>query len=159
MSTYGKRLLQDRWTSHEHDVMSRLWHAGVSVPYPVSFADDLFFLEYIGTREAAAPQLARARLDATGLRSAWDQLVDALHGMTAEGIVHADLSAFNLLWSEGRLVVIDLPQAVDLAANPQGLEFLHRDVNNVAAWFGRRGIDADGEALFAELLASVAWRC
>jgi RIO kinase 1 len=158
MSTYGKRLLQDRWTGHEHDVMTRLWHAGVRVPYPVSYADDLFFLEYVGTRTAAAPQLARARLDRCELQRAWDQLVDALHAMTVEGIVHADLSAYNLLWDDGRLVVIDLPQAVDLAANPQGLEFLHRDVTNVATWFGRRGVDADGEALFAELLASVTWR-
>ncbi len=158
MTTYGKRLLQDRWTGHEYDVMVRLWSAGVSVPYPVSYGDDLFWLEYIGGRDGAAPQLARARLDAAQLRSAWDQLVEALHGMTAEGFVHADLSAFNLLWWEGRLVVIDLPQAVDLAANPQGLDFLHRDVLNVCDWFSRRGVDADAEALFSELLASVSWQ-
>ena len=158
MTTYGKRLLQDRWTGHEHDVMQRLWHAGVSVPYPVSFADDLFFLEYIGGPDGAAPQLARARLDRRQLADAWDQLVEALHGMTVEGIVHADLSAFNLLWWDGRLVVIDLPQAVDLAANPQGLDFLHRDVLNVSNWFQRHGVDVDAEDLFGELLASVTWQ-
>ena len=158
MTTYGKRLLQDRWTGHEHDVMQRLWQVGVSVPYPVSFGEDLFFLEYIGARDGAAPQLARARLDDHELKDAWQQLVEALHAMTAEGIVHADLSAFNLLWWEGRLVVIDLPQAVDLAANPQGLDFLHRDVLNVSNWFDRHGVEVDAEELFGELLASVTWQ-
>ena len=158
MTTYGKRLLQDRWTGHEYDVMVRLWGAGVSVPYPVAYGDDLFWLEYVGGPDGAAPQLARARLDRAQLHSAWEQLVEAMHAMTAEGIVHADLSAFNLLWWDGRLVVIDLPQAVDLAANPQGLEFLHRDVLNVCDWFARRGVDVDGEDLFGELLASVTWQ-
>ncbi|MEA3020548.1 MAG: kinase 1, partial [Actinomycetota bacterium] len=82
----------------------------------------------------------------------WDQLVDGLRVMTAEGIVHADLSAFNLLWWSGRLWFIDFPQAVDLAANPSGLEFLHRDVLNVCQWFLRRGVERDPEAVFADLV-------
>lgn len=157
MTTYGRRLLQDRWTGHEHDVVRRLWDAGVGVPYPVSFADDVFVLEYIGSRACAAPQLARAHLDRQSLDSAWDQLLDALHGMTGEGIVHADLSAFNLLWWEDRLVVIDLPQAVDIAANPLALDLLHRDVANVCTWFARRGVQHDAEETFAALLASAPW--
>ena len=152
MSTYGKRLLQDRWTNHEHDVMARLWEAEVTVPYPVSYDEDVFVLEYVGARDGAAPQLAAARLGRADLASAWDQLVDGLRTITAAGIVHADLSAYNLLWWEGRLWFIDFPQAVDLAANPSGLEFLHRDVVNVTGWFGRRGIDHDAEEVFADLL-------
>ena len=158
MTAHGKRLLQDRWTGDEHDVMARLWDAGVSVPYPVSYGDDVFFLEYIGGPDGAAPQLARARLEPAELADAWNQLVEALHVMSGEGIVHADLSAFNLLWWEGRLVVIDLPQAVDLAANPQGLDFLHRDVLNVSNWFQRHGVELEAEDLFGELLASVTWQ-
>lgn len=152
MTTYGKRLLQDRWTGHEHEVMERLWHAGVRVPFPVEYAEDLFYLEYIGAPDGAAPQLARARLDRASLETAWTQLVDGLRGMVGEGIAHADLSAFNLLWWQGELVFIDFPQAVDLAANPSGLDFLHRDVLNVCRWFGRRGIDHDPEEVFADLL-------
>ena len=155
MTTYGKRLLQDRWMGHEFDVMTRLWHAGVQVPYPVSYVDDLFFLEYVGSADGAAPQLARARLDRAGVESAWEQLVDGLRAMTAEGIAHADLSAFNLLWFDDRLWFIDFPQAVDLAANPSGLDFLHRDVLNVSRWFARRGIEHDPEEVFADLLSLI----
>ena len=152
MSTYGKRLLQDRWTNHEYDVMTRLWEAGVNVPYPVSYADDVYYLEYVGDSTSAAPQLAAARLDRPRLELAWQQLVDGLRTITAEGIVHADLSAYNVLWWQEQLWFIDFPQAVDLAANPSGLEFLHRDVANVARWFERRGVEHDPEEVFAELL-------
>jgi RIO kinase 1 len=154
MSTYGKRLLQDRWLSHEHDVLRALHAAGCRVPLPVSFADDVLDMEYVGELDGAAPQLARARLDDAEVRDAWDQLVEGLRLITAAGWAHGDLSPYNLLWWRGELWFIDLPQAVDLAANPQGLDFLHRDVCNVVAWFRRRGVDEDPEALFADLLTA-----
>ena len=153
MTTYGKHLLQDRWTGHEFEVLSRLWEAGVRVPYPVSYGDDALLLEYVGSPTGAAPQLAGARLRGGALDGAWRQLVEGLRAMVAAGLAHADLSAFNLLWWEGELVFIDFPQAVDLAANPSGLDFLHRDVGNVCRWFARRGIEHDPETVFADLLS------
>ena len=157
MSAHGKRLLQSRWTDHEFQVMHRLWSAGVSVPYPVSFGDDRFVLEYLGSRDGAAPQLAEARLDGAALVAAAEQLVDGLATITAAGWAHGDLSAYNLLWWDEQLWFIDFPQAVDLAANPQGIDFLHRDVVNVCTWFTRRGYPIDPEEVFAELLGSVRW--
>lgn len=154
MSTYGKRLLQDRWTDHEYNVMQRLWRSGMAVPYPVSYSDERFVMEYIGDQRAAAPQLAGARLDRPALDSAAKQLCDGLHTMARAGIAHGDLSAYNLLWWQDRLWFIDFPQAVDIAANPQGLNLLHRDVINVCTWFVRRGLNLDGEELFAEVLAT-----
>ena len=152
MSTYGKQLLQERWTHHEHDVMGVLWNAGAAVPYPIGFADDVFDLEYIGDAGGAAPQLHAARLSPSELVDAHDQLVVGLRTIVAAGYAHGDLSAYNLLWWRGELWFIDFPQAVDIAANPTGLEFLHRDVVNVCAWFDRLGLDVDAEALFADLL-------
>ena len=151
MSTYGKHLLQDRWTGHEHDVLARLWSAGMSVPFPIGYADDVLDLEYIGDFEGAAPQLQAARLDPERLAVAFDQLVDGLHRMTAEGIAHGDLSAYNILWWDDRIWFIDFPQAIDIAANPRGLDFLHRDVTNVCDWFSRRGLPVDADEVVAEL--------
>lgn len=153
MSTYGKKLLQDRWTGTEHGVMSSLWQAGVSVPYPIAFADDVFDLEYVGSWEMAAPQLSAARLSRDQLADAFDQLLAGLRSITAAGIAHGDLSAYNLLWWEDRLWFIDFPQSIDLAANLQGLDFLHRDVLNICGWFTRRGVDVDAEEVFADLLS------
>ena len=153
MSTYGKKLLQDRWTGTEFDVMSRLWHAGVSVPYPIAYADDVFDLQYVGSWEMAAPQLSAARIPTRQLPDAFEQLLAGLRGITAAGITHGDLSAYTLLWWEDRLWFIDFPQSVDIAANFRGVDFLHRDVLNVCGWFERQGFAVDAEEVFAELLS------
>ncbi len=155
MSTYGKHLLQDRWTGHEHAVMTRLWRAGLNVPYPIAYGDDVFDLEYIGDDSQAAPQLQAARLDDMQLEDAFDQLVVGLRCITREGLAHGDMSAYNLLWWKDRLWFIDFPQAIDIAANLNGLEFLHRDVVNVCAWFQRKGLPVDEEAVFADLLSEI----
>ena len=152
MSTYGKHLLQDRWTGHEFDVMRQLWAAGVNVPYPVGFGDDVLDLEYVGDFDGVAPQLAAARLRDDELDDAHRQLVEGLRAITRAGFAHGDLSAYNLLWWQDELWFIDFPQAIDVAANLQGLDFLHRDVTNVCTWFQRRGVDTDPEDLFADLL-------
>jgi RIO kinase 1 len=88
------------------------------------------------------------------LADAARQLIEGLHAITAAGVAHGDLSAYNLLWWEGLLWFIDFPQAVDIAANPQGLNLLHRDVTNVCTWFVRQGVPVDAEEVFAELVAA-----
>ena len=135
MSTYGKKLLQDRWTGTEHEVMSRLWHAGVSVPYPIAFADDVFDLEYVGSGRWRRRSCPPPPLSTELLADAFEQLLAGLRSITAAGIAHGDLSAYNLLWWEDRLWFIDFPQSIDIAANLQGLDFLHRDVLNMCGWF------------------------
>ena len=154
MTAYGKRLLQSRWTDHEFTVTRRLWEHGVNVPYPVAFADDEYLLQFIGDAAQAAPQLAQSRLDGDRLAAAVDQIVDGLHGIVGAGFVHGDLSAYNLLWWADQVWFIDLPQAVDLAANPQGLNYLHRDVVNICEWLNRRRAETDAEELFDELEAT-----
>ena len=113
-------------------------------------------MEFIGDESQAAPKLAQARLSGDELASAWEQLLGSLRALTAAGLVHADLSAYNLLWWEGRLVVIDLPQAVEFTTNTDAFDLLHRDVANVGDWFSRHGLQVDVEAVYAELV-SVAW--
>ena len=152
-STYGKQLMQDLWTGQEHQIMTQLWQAGMKVPYPIEYRDDVFDLEYIGDAGQAAPQLHAARLGADELPLAFEQLVEGLRCMTSEVLVHGDLSAYNLLWWQGELWFIDFPQTIDLAANLQGLDFLHRDITNVCTWFRRKGHNVDADEVFAELLS------
>lgn len=71
------------------------------------------------------------------------------------GLTHGDLSAYNLLVAGERLVVIDVPQCVDLAGNPQGLDYLHRDCVNMCEWFTAKGLPRDADSLFTSLLASM----
>lgn len=81
------------------------------------------------------------------------QLRDAMSILARHGWAHGDLSAYNLLAQGHRLVLIDMPQVVDLVGNPQGMDYLMRDCHNVCSWFVARGLDIDEHALFAELMS------
>ncbi len=140
------------WLAAEFDALCRLSSAGVPVPYPVQKLGNELLLELIGSAEQAAPRLVHARLDRTDLRRAWAQLVEAMHAMVHGGVVHGDLSPYNVLWDRGQIVIIDFPQSVDPIAHPEGISLLQRDVTNVTDWFSRRGIDCDPSDLFNSLL-------
>jgi RIO kinase 1 len=153
MTNYGKELVKQKWLGHEFDVMSAAYGMGASVPFPVGYDDDGgLLLEYIGDDQQAAPRLAQARLTAPQLADAWSQVRASVQLVAEAGYVHADLSAYNTLWWKGRIWLIDFPQAVDLVQSPHGFDLLHRDALNISGWFASKGVDADGEALFAELL-------
>jgi RIO kinase 1 len=153
MTNYGKKLLTGRWTGHELDMMQQAWRAGVNVPYPVGPRGDGLLMQFVGDAERAAPRLSEARLGPTGVRSAFTQLLDNLRLLVEAGFVHADLSAYNLLWWHDELWMIDFPQAVDITTNPHALDYLHRDLTNVCGWFTRHGEEIDVDALYAELIA------
>lgn len=155
-SRFGHELAGRLWPMQEWAMLSRAWEAGASVPYPVEQTDHGLMMEFIGDDVQAAPKLGQARLSPAELGSAWEQLLASLQALTAAGLVHADLSAYNLLWWEGRLFVIDLPQAVEFTTNTDAYDLLHRDVANVGEWFNRHGAGVDVEAVYAELLA-LAW--
>src|SRR4029077_10431362 len=88
----------------------------------------------------AAPRRAETRPDPAALAGLWDQLVQALTALARDGLAHGDLSAYNLLVHDGRLVMIDLPQVVDVIANPRGAWYLTRDAENIGRWFTARGL-------------------
>ena len=147
---FGRDLLAGQWAAAEFAALVRLWSDGVAVPYPVSLAGSELLLEFVGSPDgSAAPRLAQLRPDPDRLADLWRQLVDALRGLARHGLTHGDLSAFNLLVHDGRLVVIDLPQVVDVVGNPQGPAFLARDVSRVADWFASRGLPAVADAAAA----------
>lgn len=148
----GLSLRAGYWAQNEMTMLGRLWEAGASVPYPVQISGTELMLEYLGDADGAAPRLVNAPLDREGVEEMYHQTLDALRIMALARIVHADLSPYNLLVWADRLWVIDLPQAVDLAVNPNGFEFLHRDVVNILGWFRRKGIDVDPDEVFATLL-------
>jgi RIO kinase 1 len=156
-SRYGHELAARLWPSQEWAMLRRAAEAGVSVPYPVEHTGDGLMMEFIGDETQAAPKLAQARLSTEELASAWSQLLDSLRALTDANLVHADLSAYNLLWWQGRLVIIDLPQAVDFITNTDAYELLHRDVANVGEWFARRGVEVDVEELYAELVTRATY--
>ena len=156
-TAFGRNLLAEQWSSAEFGALTRLWRVGAPVPYPVQRVGTEVMMEFLGESDGtAAPRLAALRPDPNTLADLWHQTTAALLTLAGEGLAHGDLSAYNVLVHRGRLVLIDLPQVVDVVANPQGVEFLHRDVRNIAGWFAARGLPADlgdPDALLARLVS------
>jgi RIO kinase 1 len=140
-TAFGRQALAGQWAAAEFGALVQLFLAGVPVPYPVSVLGTEVLLEFIGSPDGtAAPRLAELRPAGAQLAFLWDQLVEAMVTLARHGLAHGDLSAYNLLVHDGRLVMIDLPQVVDVIANPQGAMYLDRDAANVAGWFTARGL-------------------
>ena len=143
-TAFGRNLIAEQWAVAEFAALSRLWSLGAPVPYPVQRSGTELLMEYLGDDEGtAAPRLAELRPSDEELADLWHQLTEVLFLLASEGVAHGDLSAYNLLVHDGRLMLIDLPQIVDVVANPRGVEFLARDVANVAGWFRSRGLPED----------------
>jgi RIO kinase 1 len=152
-TAHGRAVAAGQWAWAEWEMLTRLWSAGVPVPYPVQIDGTEILMELVGADGEPAPRLAQTRPGPALLASYFDQLRHAMGLLAEHGLAHGDLSPYNILAAGERLVVIDLPQAVDLVANPQGMDFLMRDCRNVCAWFAARGLAVDEHALFGELLA------
>ncbi|MEV4756235.1 RIO1 family regulatory kinase/ATPase [Micromonospora sp. NPDC049559] len=167
-TSFGRQVIAGQWASAEFAALAQLWQLGVelgsvAVPYPVQLLGTELMLEFVGDPDEgqAAPRLAQLRPEPAELRNLWDQLVAALVVLARAGMAHGDLSPYNLLVHGDRLVLIDLPQVVDVVANPQGRDFLARDVRVVSAWFAARGLSAeltDPTELTTRLLAEAGVR-
>ena len=151
-SAHGRAVASGQWAWAEWQSLVTLWQLGVPVPYPVQIDGTEILMEWITVDGDTAPRLAQTRPDPDLLQAYFDQLRDAMATMAQEGMVHGDLSAYNILAAGDRLVIIDLPQVVDLIGNPTGMDFLLRDCSVVCNWFRSRGLEVDGHDLFAELL-------
>jgi RIO kinase 1 len=153
-STWGRIVASGEWAVSEWDALKRLWTLGAPVPYPVQIDGMEILMEWIQVDGETAPRLAQTRPEPELLASYYEQVREFLALLVQHGIVHGDLSAYNILAAGDRLVIIDLPQIVDLVGNLNGLDFLQRDCANICAWFRARGLEAaDEHALFGELMA------
>ncbi|RIJ70337.1 serine/threonine protein kinase [Nakamurella silvestris] len=158
-TAFGRDLISGQWAGAEFQMLSRLWQAGASVPYPVQLIGTELMMEFIGSPDGvAAPRLASwtppAGDELGGYAALWDDLEETLILLASFGLTHGDLSPYNVLVAGDRCVLIDLPQAVDVIANPGAREYLSRDCRVIAEFFRRKGVhSADGELLELRLLA------
>jgi RIO kinase 1 len=140
-TAFGRKLIAEQWAAAEFAALCRLWTAGAPVPYPLQRVGTDLLLEFIGDEDGgAAPRLAQLRPAADEAADLWGQLAEALAVLARTGYTHGDLSAYNILVHQGRLVLIDLPQIVDVVINPRGAELLGRDVRNITDWFESHGL-------------------
>ncbi|QLF93079.1 serine protein kinase RIO [Pseudomonas sp. ABC1] len=137
-SKHGRKEQEDSWQNAEVAALFRLADAGVRVPKPYDFLDGVLLMEMIaGDDGDAAPRLNDVDLHPDDAREFHAFMIGEIVKMLCAGLVHGDLSEFNVLLDPEGPVIIDLPQAVDAAGNNHAFDMLERDVGNMAAYFGQ----------------------
>jgi RIO kinase 1 len=137
-SRYGRREAEEAWQNAEVDALYRLAAAGVRVPKPHGFSDGVLLMELVtGAEGHAAPRLDDVELTPAQAVDYHRRLVGEVVRMLCAGLVHGDLSEYNVLVDADGPVIIDLPQAVDAAGNNNARRMLLRDVDNLRTYFGR----------------------
>ncbi len=137
-SRFGRKEQEQAWQSAEVNALHRLAAAGVRVPRPYNFLDGVLLMELVTDASGnAAPRLNDLSLSAAQARDYHHTLIMQVVRMLCAGIVHGDLSEYNVLVGADGPVIIDLPQAVDAAGNNSARVMLERDVDNLTAYFGR----------------------
>jgi RIO kinase 1 len=128
------------WTQKEFANLRRARRAGVRVPEPIAVERNVLVMELVGLVEDRARRLAEVSVE--NPETAFEVVREYMRRLHSAGLVHGDLSEYNLITHDGELVVIDLGQAVTIH-HPNAADFLDRDCRNVAAFFSRQGIDVD----------------
>ena len=137
-SKYGRKQQEETWQSAEVDALFRLARAGVRVPQPYICLDGVLLMELVTDDEGqVAPRLGEVTMPAEQAREDHATMMHYVMLMLCAGLVHGDLSEFNVLVDEYGPVIIDLPQAVDASANNHARSMLARDINNITEYYGQ----------------------
>jgi RIO kinase 1 len=147
----SRRRLIFTWAQKEYRNLLQAYEAGVRVPKPIAIEKNVLVMEYIGTEDGAAPMMKVA--DIKDPEPFCDEVMEQYEGLYLKaGLIHADMSEYNLLLHDGRPYIIDLGQAVD-HKHPMSKEFLRRDLANLSKIFKTYGILMDPEAKAREMEA------
>jgi RIO kinase 1 len=148
---FGQELRHASWLEAEYQTMQILYEAKADVPRPLAHGNNVILMEYIGGDRSPAPTLNQVNLDASAARRMFEKLVQDLSIMLDCHRVHADLSAYNILYWDGDFKIIDFPQAVDPRRNPDAAALFTRDVERICQYFRRYKIACDAHRLASDL--------
>jgi RIO kinase 1 len=148
---YGRRAMHTSWIEHEYQTMRTLSTAGVDIPYPHARGDNAILMEYIGDSHVAAPTLNTIKLDAREAQSLFNRLLQNLDLMLANQRVHADFSAYNILYWEGEIKIIDFPQAINPHENHNSYWIFQRDIQRLCEYFQHQGLQLKPKQIADEL--------
>lgn len=139
------------WLMYEYTTLELLHGAGGAVPAPIAAAENAILMSYIGDEAGAAPTLSEVHLTQSEACRLLVVILESVEILLSEGLVHGDLSAYNVLCWEGKPVLIDFPQAVDAVHNPDARGMFDRDIARICDYFARQGAACDASAIAGEL--------
>jgi RIO kinase 1 len=150
-SKVGLAILHASWLGHEYEILRRMHEAGADVPRPVAREENAILMGYVGHEDAAAPTLSQVALAREEAPAVFEAVLRNVETLLACGWVHGDLSAYNVLYWEGRITLIDFPQAVDPFRNRNAFDLFRRDLERLCGYFARHGFRADPMRLATDL--------
>jgi len=148
---FGRTVQGSLWVNREWETLRALSEIGAPVPRPLAATDEAILMSYVGDADNAAPQLRSVRPSGEEAQDLFEQVLRAIELLLFRNVIHGDLSAYNVLVWEGRVTVIDLPQAVDPRKNRHAEAMLERDVARVCQHFERLGVHSSPERIAADL--------
>jgi len=147
----GKDMLHTSWLTHEYDALLVLHQAGALVPKPYARDANAILMEYLGDADTPAPLLTDVALDRREAKRLYDALIHSVELMLANNRVHGDLSAYNVLYWQGEVRIIDFPQTVDAQRNAHARRIFERDIARLCGYFADQGLDVDARRLARDL--------
>ena len=153
-TAYGEEVRHTSWIAYEFSTLEMLYAAGADVPKPVSMEKNAILMEYIGDVGSAAPTLNTVTLERDEARELFDRVIRNLDLLLTLERIHGDLSAYNILYWDGDITLIDFPQVTFTEANPSSWVIFLRDVTRVCQYFRSQGVKCDARKLAADLWTS-----
>jgi RIO kinase 1 len=150
-TSFGAELTHISWLMHEHITLERLHKLGAAVPKPMAAGENAILMTYIGDRNRPAPALHGVSLSPREAAPLCDEVLRNVELMLAHGMVHGDLSAYNILYWEGKVTLIDFPQVTLSESNHNAYRIFQRDVRRVCEYFATQGVERDPDAIVRRL--------
>ena len=139
-TNFGKQVDIQWWIGNEYRTQTQLFEAGANVPKPIAHQGNTILMEYIGDEYGPAPTLSEVRLPQNEAKALFQRVMDNVALMLDNHLIHGDLSAYNILYWEGTIYLIDFPQMVEARHNPHAYELLERDITRVCEYFSGFGM-------------------
>ncbi len=150
-SAYGKQVTHTSWLTHELVFMQQLHEAGGAVPKPYAGSENAILMTYIGDEQIAAPTLNHIRLEKDEAGYVFEEIIRNVKLMLTHNLIHGDLSAYNILYWDEEITLIDFPQVVNAANNDMAYTILLRDVQRICEYFALQGLQRDPSTVTQDL--------
>ncbi len=153
-TAFGEEVRHQSWIAYEFTTLEVLHEAGADVPKPYAMEKNAILMSYVGDLSNAAPALNSINLALDEAKPLYERVVRNIDLMLTHGRIHGDLSAYNILYWNGDITLIDFPQVVLPDSNPASWNIFFRDVTRVCQYFSLQGVQCDARKLAADLWTS-----
>lgn len=144
---FGRRLDFDQWIGTEYRILEQLYEAGADVPKPIGYFQTTLLMGFIGDEYGAAPTLSEISIAREEAQPLFEQIMENVALMLSLGHIHGDLSAYNILYWEKKITIIDFPQMINAYKNPHAYKLLERDIQRVCEYLAKFGLTNSAKAL------------